>query len=65
LWRMGFGLADYRAHAEMTAILSIPLWWAFVPVLISLALLLTASLLTLSRALARLRSAFTQERQDD
>lgn len=65
LWRMGVGLTDYRAHAEMTAILSIPLWWAFVPVLISLALLLAASLVTLLRALAHLRRAFAGERRDD
>ncbi len=48
LWRMYHGLQDYREYSEFTAILQIPLWWAFVPALLSLALLLVASLITLS-----------------
>jgi len=48
IWRMYAGLLDYREYPQFTAVLSIPIWWAFIPILISLALLLLASLLTLS-----------------
>ncbi|MGI9395257.1 MAG: TRAP transporter small permease [Boseongicola sp.] len=56
IWRMGAGLQDYREYTEFTGILEIPIWWAFVPALISLGLLFVASLLTLSEALSRVRS---------
>lgn len=52
LWRMGAGLQDYREYEEFTGILEIPIWWAFVPVLISLALLLLAALVTLRDAIS-------------
>ncbi len=51
LWRMSAGLQDYREYEEFTGILQIPIWWAFVPALISLALLLWAALITLNQAL--------------
>lgn len=46
-WRMYYGMADQRAYGYTTAILQIPIWWAFVPILVSLALLALASLITL------------------
>lgn len=55
IWRMGAGLQDYREYEEFTGILQIPIWWAFVPALISLVLLFVASLITLKDALQKLR----------
>lgn len=55
LWRMSAGLMDYREYEEFTGILQIPIWWAFVPALISLVLLLWAALITLRRALQKIR----------
>lgn len=54
LWRMGAGLQDYREYEEFTGILQIPIWWAFVPALISLALLFVASLITMKEAVTKL-----------
>ena len=39
LWRMYEGLQDYRQYVETTTILKIPIWYAYLPVLASLALL--------------------------
>ncbi|MBO6825923.1 MAG: TRAP transporter small permease [Sneathiella sp.] len=47
LWRMSAGLIDYREYEEITGILSIPIWYGFVPALISLCLLALASFMTL------------------
>lgn len=55
LWRMSAGLVDHRLYSSVTAILQIPLWWAFVPVLISLALLAATALLTLTESLREAR----------
>ena len=55
LWRMSAGLSDYREYEEFTGILSIPIWYAFVPALISLALLLWAALITFAEALKDIR----------
>lgn len=46
LWRMWAGMADYRQHDEYTAIIGIPLWTAFPPILLSLLLLAFAALVT-------------------
>jgi TRAP-type C4-dicarboxylate transport system permease small subunit len=54
LWRMGAGLQDYRKYEEFTGILEIPIWWAFVPTMVSLILLLTASIITFAEALGQL-----------
>lgn len=51
IWRMSHGLSDYIEYSEITGILSIPLWWAFVPALISLVLLALASTITLIEAI--------------
>lgn len=50
LWRMQAGMMDQKTYNYTTAILQVPVWWAYVPVLISLALLAVASVMTLLRA---------------
>lgn len=45
-WRMYEGLLDYREFVETTTILRVPIWYAYVPALLSLALLLLASVAT-------------------
>ncbi len=50
MWRMRAGMVDYQEYLETTAILSFPIWVAFVPILVSLALLAVAALITLSDA---------------
>ncbi len=55
-WRTYEGLLDYRKYVEITAILKIPIWWAYVPALASLVLLVLACLIALTqnwRALLR------------
>lgn len=56
IWRMWLGLVDYRTYTEFTGILEIPIWWAFVPVLISLLLLLVAAAITLIEVVANIRT---------
>ena len=51
LWRMYYGLLDYREYVETTTTLHVPIWYAYVPALISLALLALASLVTVRNAL--------------
>lgn len=51
IWRMSDGLASYLEYEEVTTILNIPLWTAFPPILISLALLIVASAITVGQAL--------------
>ncbi len=43
LWRMYYGMIDQRDYRYTTTILQVPIWWAFVPILISLALLAVAA----------------------
>lgn len=43
IWRMYAGLLDYREYVETTTILHIPIWYAYVPALASLALLIAAA----------------------
>ena len=45
-WRMYDGLLDYQIYLETTTILQIPIWFAFLPALFSLLLLLLSSLIT-------------------
>ena len=47
LWRVWAGMQDYRQFIETTAILQIPIWWAYVPAVASLALLCLACQITL------------------
>jgi TRAP-type C4-dicarboxylate transport system permease small subunit len=55
LWRMSNGMLDQKAYGYTTTILQFPHWLAFIPILISLALLAVASLITMIDA-ARARS---------
>lgn len=55
VWRMWHGLFDYITYSETTAVLGIPHWWAFVPILISLALTVVAAIHSLATADARAR----------
>ena len=57
LWRMSAGLLDYREYEQFTEILEIPIWWAFVPALVSLALLVLASIITLVEAFGEVARA--------
>ncbi|MEH6476306.1 MAG: TRAP transporter small permease [Sneathiella sp.] len=57
LWRMSAGLLDYREYEEITGILSIPIWYAFVPALVSLCLLVAASFMSLIDVLGTRRRA--------
>lgn len=47
LWRMYAGMLDQKEYDYTTAILQFPHWLAYIPILISLALLALASLITL------------------
>jgi TRAP-type C4-dicarboxylate transport system permease small subunit len=49
-WRMWAGMLDQRAYDYTTTILQFPHWIAFIPILISLALLAVAAVMTLSAA---------------
>lgn len=57
LSRMYFGMLDQKAYNYTTAILQFPHWVAFIPILISLALLAVAALLTLSESISQIRKA--------
>jgi len=46
IWRMYEGLLDYQIYLETTTILQVPIWYAFVPSIFSLLLLLLATLIT-------------------
>ena len=51
LWRMSFGMIDQKTFNYTSTILQVPLWWAYVPILGSLGLLLVAAGMTLVRDL--------------
>jgi TRAP-type C4-dicarboxylate transport system permease small subunit len=51
LWRMALGGYDFFHYHEVTTNLGIPRWWAFPPILISLALLALVSLVACARDL--------------
>ena len=51
IWRMSDGLASYLEYEEVTTILNIPVWIAFPPILVSLALLIVASVITMVQAI--------------
>ncbi len=55
IWRMWLGMIDQKTYAYATTILQVPIWWAYVPILVSLAMLLLASLATLGRELGDAR----------
>ncbi|MBD3804663.1 MAG: TRAP transporter small permease subunit [Thioclava sp.] len=43
LWRMYLGMLDQKSYSLATTILQIPVWWAYLPALASLALLFIAA----------------------
>ncbi|QDL93622.1 TRAP transporter small permease [Paroceanicella profunda] len=47
IWRMSVGMLDQRDYGYTTTILQIPHWYAFLPILVSLALLAVAAVLTM------------------
>jgi TRAP-type C4-dicarboxylate transport system permease small subunit len=47
-------MLDYRQFVETTAILKIPIWWAYVPAVASLVLLCIACLIVLGRCVQAL-----------
>lgn len=49
-WRMYEGLLDYREYVETTTILRIPIWYAYLPALASLLLLVLACLVSVRDA---------------
>jgi hypothetical protein len=53
---MGLGLIDYQRQGETTTITGFPIWVAFVPIVMSLALLALASLISVIDALADVRT---------
>ena len=53
LWRMYYGLLDYRQYVETTTILKIPIWVAYLPALASLVLLAAAAAASVRAALGR------------
>lgn len=55
LWRMYYGLLDYRQYVETTTILRVPIWYAYPPALASLALLAAAALVSVRDAFAAWR----------
>lgn len=55
-WRMWAGMFDYIRYRETTTILQIPHWIAFVPILISLALLAIAAILSIGEATRQIRA---------
>jgi len=46
VWRMYDGLLSQKEYGYTTAILQVPIWWGFVPILVSLLLLAVAALVT-------------------
>ena len=57
IWRMSDGLASYLEYEEVTTILNIPVWIAFPPILVSLALLIVASVITLVQSIRGVTSS--------
>jgi TRAP-type C4-dicarboxylate transport system permease small subunit len=46
IWRMYAGMLDQKTYNYLTAILQIPQWTAYLPILISLVLLALAAIVT-------------------
>ena len=56
IWRMSDGMLSYLRYEEVTTILNIPIWVAFPPILVSLALLILAAAITLQEAVRDMRA---------
>ncbi len=50
VWRMYYGMLDSREYNEVTTVTGIPVWIAYVPILVSLAMLAVASAITMIRS---------------
>ncbi|HWJ87202.1 MAG TPA: TRAP transporter small permease [Pelagibacterium sp.] len=50
LWRMSYGLIDQMTYRETTAIYQFPLWYAYIPILVSLALFVLAGIANLMQS---------------
>ncbi len=50
LWRMSLGMIDTKGYGLKTAILGFPIWIAFIPILVSLFLLVVASFISILEA---------------
>jgi TRAP-type C4-dicarboxylate transport system permease small subunit len=57
IWRMTDGMVSYIEYEEVTTILNIPRWFAFPPILVSLALLVMAAAITLMEAVRTMLDA--------
>lgn len=55
IWRMTDGMLSYRQYREVTTITGFPIWYAFVPIVASLVLLMLASLISIRDALVAAR----------
>jgi TRAP-type C4-dicarboxylate transport system permease small subunit len=56
LWKMSDGMVSYMRYNEVTTILNIPVWTAFPPILVSLALLVLAAAVTLHESVSEMRT---------
>lgn len=53
-WRMYAGLQDQKLYGYETSILQVPIWWAYLPVVVSLVLLAIAATVTMIEDLRNL-----------
>lgn len=60
LWRMFDGMLSQKEYGYTTAILQLPIWVAYVPILVSLALLLAAAAVTLVEGMTKSEPAKAQ-----
>ncbi len=47
MWRMTYGMLDQKNYMLASTILQIPVWWSYLPILASLALLIVAAAISL------------------
>jgi len=63
-WCMSLGLVELRQYRETTIITGFPIWMAFLPILLSLALLIVATIISVRNAIADMRSPDISPRAD-
>lgn len=56
IWQMTLGLQDYIEYEEYTGILNIPIWYAFIPTVLSLVLLFVAAVVSFAENIGELTS---------
>lgn len=54
-WRLTIGMLDLRANFDASMLLGIPTWWAYVPLVLSFALLCATSLYVLAENLKKFK----------